>query len=168
MITTFIWKWKGFSILSSQSLPLPGPYSSYQRLLIHRVAAYFHLEHNIDNSGSGLVISRGEKELLSESQRVKFRDLITTNLSQETDGQRKQQRKHTRSQVLLLIFSLLVLILGLLLLLSYFSIGYFAESSVDIGSTTKNTQGGFFWWGKDTCTPTRGQGLFLRWIPQAS
>ena len=35
-----------------------GPLSSYNRMLIHRVAAYFGLDHNVDQSGHAVVVSK--------------------------------------------------------------------------------------------------------------
>ena len=34
------------------------PMTSYHRMLIHRVAAYFGLDHNVDSSGKSVVISK--------------------------------------------------------------------------------------------------------------
>lgn len=34
------------------------PMTSYQRMLIHRVAAYFGLDHNVDSSGKSVIISK--------------------------------------------------------------------------------------------------------------
>ncbi len=32
--------------------------SSYHRMLVHRVAAYFGLEHNVDHSGKAVIINK--------------------------------------------------------------------------------------------------------------
>lgn len=32
--------------------------SSYHRMLVHRVAAYFGLEHNVDHSGKSVIINK--------------------------------------------------------------------------------------------------------------
>ena len=32
--------------------------SSYHRMLVHRVAAYFGMEHNVDQSGKSVIINR--------------------------------------------------------------------------------------------------------------
>jgi hypothetical protein len=90
----------------SQSLPLPGPYSSYQRLLIHRVAAYFKLDHNLDATGSGILISRSASTPLPEGERQRFRDLIhpQPNTSQDLSdlGRRTKKFNSPRSPVRLI------------------------------------------------------------------
>uniref|UniRef100_A0A183FL62 R3H domain-containing protein n=1 Tax=Heligmosomoides polygyrus TaxID=6339 RepID=A0A183FL62_HELPZ len=45
------------SASSEQSLKLP-PASSYNRMIIHRVAVLFGLDHNVDNSGRCVVVSK--------------------------------------------------------------------------------------------------------------
>jgi len=32
--------------------------SSYHRMLVHRVAAFFGLEHNVDESGKAVIVNR--------------------------------------------------------------------------------------------------------------
>lgn len=32
--------------------------SSYQRMLVHRVAAYFGLDHNVDQTGKSVIINK--------------------------------------------------------------------------------------------------------------
>lgn len=32
--------------------------SSYHRMLVHRVAAYFGMEHNVDQTGKSVIINR--------------------------------------------------------------------------------------------------------------
>lgn len=43
---------------SNEPLKRFPPMSSYQRMLVHRVAAYFGLEHNVDNTGKAVVVNR--------------------------------------------------------------------------------------------------------------
>lgn len=44
--------------------PSPSPFkkfphmSSYHRMLVHRVAAYFGMEHNVDQTGKSVIINR--------------------------------------------------------------------------------------------------------------
>uniref|UniRef100_A0A0K0D9M3 R3H domain-containing protein n=1 Tax=Angiostrongylus cantonensis TaxID=6313 RepID=A0A0K0D9M3_ANGCA len=40
-----------------QSIKLP-PVSSYNRMIIHRIAVLFGLDHNVDNSGKCVVVSK--------------------------------------------------------------------------------------------------------------
>lgn len=34
------------------------PMSSYHRMLVHRVAAFFGMEHNVDNAGNSVVVNK--------------------------------------------------------------------------------------------------------------
>jgi encore-like protein len=34
--------------------------SSYNRMLVHRTAAFFGLDHNVDQSGSSIVCTKGD------------------------------------------------------------------------------------------------------------
>lgn len=34
------------------------PMTSYHRMLLHRVAAYFGLEHNVDQSGKSVIVNK--------------------------------------------------------------------------------------------------------------
>ncbi|CAG0886954.1 unnamed protein product [Cyprideis torosa] len=47
--------------------------SSYHRMLVHRIAAYFGLEHNIDQTGAAVVVNRGPATRLPE---FRFKELI--------------------------------------------------------------------------------------------
>ncbi|KIH58180.1 r3H domain protein [Ancylostoma duodenale] len=59
-----------------QSLKLP-PVSSYNRMLIHRVAVLFGLDHNVDNSGKCVVVSKTSK---TKPPDFVFASLIHTNI----------------------------------------------------------------------------------------
>jgi len=56
--------WYNVSLSLSLSLSLCSSYkkfpqmSSYHRMLVHRVAAYFGLEHNVDHSGKAVIINK--------------------------------------------------------------------------------------------------------------
>ncbi|KAK6017899.1 r3H domain protein, partial [Ostertagia ostertagi] len=68
-----------------QSLKLP-PVSSYTRMLIHRVAVLFGLDHNVDNSGKRVVVSKTSK---SKPPSFLFASLIQSNVytdNQKYDG----------------------------------------------------------------------------------
>ena len=45
--------------------------SSYQRMLVHRCAAYFGLEHNVDQVGTSVIVNKTRNTRLPESR---FRD----------------------------------------------------------------------------------------------
>ncbi|XP_034561385.1 cAMP-regulated phosphoprotein 21 [Notolabrus celidotus] len=45
-------------ITSSSSVKKFRPMKSYQRMLVHRVAAYFGMEHNVDQTGKSVIINR--------------------------------------------------------------------------------------------------------------
>merc|ERR1719317_66213 len=47
---------------------------SYHRMLVHRVAAYFGLDHNVDQSGNCVIVNKTKNTRLPE---MKFRDHIT-------------------------------------------------------------------------------------------
>ncbi|EYC01906.1 hypothetical protein Y032_0103g3531 [Ancylostoma ceylanicum] len=65
-----------------QSLKLP-PVSSYNRMLIHRVAVLFGLDHNVDNSGKCVVVSKTAK---TKPPDFVFASLIQSNIY--TDSRR--------------------------------------------------------------------------------
>lgn len=48
--------------------------SSYHRMLVHRVAAYFGLDHNVDQSGNCVIVNKTKNTRLPE---MKFREHIT-------------------------------------------------------------------------------------------
>ncbi|KAL7669930.1 hypothetical protein ACOME3_004876 [Neoechinorhynchus agilis] len=50
------------------------PMSSYQRMLVHRVAAYFGLDHNVDQTGQIVIVSRTKQTRIPETS---FKDLAT-------------------------------------------------------------------------------------------
>lgn len=47
------------------------PMSSYQRMLVHRCAAFFGLEHNVDQAGTAVIVNRTRNTRLPETR---FRD----------------------------------------------------------------------------------------------
>uniref|UniRef100_A0AC34RED6 R3H domain-containing protein n=1 Tax=Panagrolaimus sp. JU765 TaxID=591449 RepID=A0AC34RED6_9BILA len=49
---------------------------SYNRMLVHRVAAFFHLDHNVDNTASQVICTRTPRTILPT---VRFASLITSN-----------------------------------------------------------------------------------------
>lgn len=51
--------------------------SSYQRMLVHRVAAYFGMDHNVDQTGNAVVVNRTKSTRLPDT---KFRDYIREEL----------------------------------------------------------------------------------------
>ncbi|XP_069703503.1 cAMP-regulated phosphoprotein 21 isoform X2 [Periplaneta americana] len=51
--------------------------SSYQRMLVHRVAAYFGMDHNVDQTGNAVIVNRTKNTRLPET---KFRDHIREEL----------------------------------------------------------------------------------------
>ncbi|GMS89836.1 hypothetical protein PENTCL1PPCAC_12011, partial [Pristionchus entomophagus] len=57
------------------------PMSSYNRMLIHRVAAYFGLDHNIDQSGQSIVVNRNDNTRIPDHS---FSSLIKSNIFTDT------------------------------------------------------------------------------------
>ncbi|XP_067003283.2 cAMP-regulated phosphoprotein 21 isoform X2 [Anabrus simplex] len=53
------------------------PMSSYQRMLVHRVAAYLGMDHNVDTSGSQVIVNRTKATRVPE---LRFRELIRDEL----------------------------------------------------------------------------------------
>ncbi|XP_022254084.1 cAMP-regulated phosphoprotein 21-like isoform X2 [Limulus polyphemus] len=51
--------------------------SSYHRMLVHRVAAYFGLDHNVDQNGTAVIVNKTKNTRLPET---KFNDLIHDEL----------------------------------------------------------------------------------------
>lgn len=54
--------------------------TSYHRMLLHRVAAYFGLEHNVNPSGQSVIIS---KAISTRLPKMRFVDLLPSGLSRE-------------------------------------------------------------------------------------
>ncbi|XP_064472332.1 cAMP-regulated phosphoprotein 21-like isoform X2 [Ornithodoros turicata] len=54
--------------------------SSYHRMLVHRVAAYFGLDHNVDQSGTSVIVNKTRNTRLPD---VRFKDQIREDLLQE-------------------------------------------------------------------------------------
>ncbi|XP_014245250.1 cAMP-regulated phosphoprotein 21-like isoform X3 [Cimex lectularius] len=51
--------------------------SSYQRMLVHRVAAYFNMEHNVDTSGVSVIVNTTKSTRIPETR---FRDYVRDDL----------------------------------------------------------------------------------------
>ncbi|KAK5977529.1 R3H domain-containing 1, partial [Trichostrongylus colubriformis] len=63
-----------------QSMKLP-PVSSYNRMIIHRLAVLFGLDHNVDNSGKCVVVSKTSK---TKQPPFLFASLIQSNVFTDT------------------------------------------------------------------------------------
>ncbi|KAE9419779.1 hypothetical protein Angca_005892, partial [Angiostrongylus cantonensis] len=70
------------SNFGEQSIKLP-PVSSYNRMIIHRIAVLFGLDHNVDNSGKCVVVSKTSR---TKQPDFMFASLIQSNIF--TDGRR--------------------------------------------------------------------------------
>ncbi|XP_065581371.1 R3H domain-containing protein 1-like isoform X2 [Artemia franciscana] len=53
------------------------PMSSYHRMLVHRVAAYFGLEHNVDQSGNAVIVNKTRGTRIPDPP---FREMIQENI----------------------------------------------------------------------------------------
>ena len=42
------------------------PQSSYQRMLVHRAAVYFGLDHNVDPTGTSVIVTKTERTRIPE------------------------------------------------------------------------------------------------------
>lgn len=51
--------------------------SSYQRMLVHRVAAYFSMEHNVDTSGVAVIVNTTKSTRIPDTR---FRDFVRDDL----------------------------------------------------------------------------------------
>ncbi|XP_037086087.1 R3H domain-containing protein 1-like [Pollicipes pollicipes] len=49
------------------------PQSSYQRMLVHRAAVYFGLDHNVDPTGTSVIVTKTDRTRIPEHS---FRDLL--------------------------------------------------------------------------------------------
>ncbi|KAL1424504.1 hypothetical protein MTO96_020060 [Rhipicephalus appendiculatus] len=54
--------------------------SSYHRMLVHRVAAYFGLDHNVDQAGTAVIVSKTRNTRLPD---IRFKDQIREDLLSE-------------------------------------------------------------------------------------
>ncbi|KAK3511680.1 hypothetical protein QTP70_014549 [Hemibagrus guttatus] len=68
--------------------------SSYHRMLVHRVAAYFGLEHNVDHSGKAIIINKASNSRIPEHRFADYvqeerteekRSILKRDNSQETE-----------------------------------------------------------------------------------
>ncbi|XP_021171566.2 cAMP-regulated phosphoprotein 21 isoform X1 [Fundulus heteroclitus] len=55
--------------------------SSYHRMLVHRVAAYFGMEHNVDQTGKSVIINRTSNTRIPEQR---FSDMVHKDKAEET------------------------------------------------------------------------------------
>uniref|UniRef100_A0A3P8X8Z2 R3H domain-containing protein n=1 Tax=Esox lucius TaxID=8010 RepID=A0A3P8X8Z2_ESOLU len=75
-----------------------GPYkkfphmSSYHRMLVHRVAAYFGMEHNVDQTGKSVIINTTSNTRIPEQR---FMDYINDEKGDETQWRSILKRDHT-------------------------------------------------------------------------
>lgn len=65
--------------------------SSYHRMLVHRVAAFFGLDHNVDETGKAVIIGRLECTRIPD---FKFRDHIRDDLPQEDPPKKFILKRH--------------------------------------------------------------------------
>ncbi|CAG7836093.1 unnamed protein product [Allacma fusca] len=68
--------------------------TSYQRMLVHRVSGYFHLEHNLDNSATCVVVTKTKGTRVPETRFREYiedqqQDLNKTVLKRDASGPRK-------------------------------------------------------------------------------
>ncbi|RWS14547.1 cAMP-regulated phosphoprotein 21-like protein [Dinothrombium tinctorium] len=54
--------------------------SSYHRMLVHRVAAFFGMEHNVDTNGNAVIVNKSKSTRLPD---MKFRDYAKDGLTEE-------------------------------------------------------------------------------------
>ncbi|XP_032780844.2 uncharacterized protein LOC116919078 isoform X2 [Daphnia magna] len=64
--------------------------SSYHRMLVHRVAAYFGMEHNVDQSGNCVVVSKSRHTRLPE---VAFKEYVRDDIVLPEEPNRKLNPK---------------------------------------------------------------------------
>ncbi|KAG8227561.1 hypothetical protein J437_LFUL000661 [Ladona fulva] len=62
------------------------PMSSYQRMLVHRVAAFFGMEHNVDSTGNAVVVSKGRLNGNGSSNNVSSNGNCSTSYGASSDG----------------------------------------------------------------------------------
>lgn len=73
------------------SLKFP-PMSSYNRMLVHRVAAFFGLDHNVDQSGTAVVVNKTAQTRIPD---IEFASLIQSDMF--TDEPRRYLRRDAQS-----------------------------------------------------------------------
>ncbi|MFH4974035.1 hypothetical protein AB6A40_000744 [Gnathostoma spinigerum] len=66
--------------------------SSYNRMLVHRVAAFFGLDHNVDQTGAAVVVN---KKAETRIPKIRFASLIQSNIF--TDERRRYFRRSATS-----------------------------------------------------------------------
>ncbi|XP_005797380.1 cAMP-regulated phosphoprotein 21 isoform X1 [Xiphophorus maculatus] len=68
-------------IFSNSSFKKFPQMSSYHRMLVHRVAAYFGMEHNVDHTGKSVIINRTSNTRIPEQR---FSDMVHKNKTEDT------------------------------------------------------------------------------------
>ena len=68
--------------------------SSYNRMLIHRVAAYFGLEHNVDQAHSSVIVTKTKGTLMPEA---KLKDLIKDDESTNDEPKKSILKRDSNS-----------------------------------------------------------------------
>lgn len=71
------------------------PMSSYHRMLVHRVAAYFGLDHNIDPKGNCVVVSK--QEGITRIPELKFQDQINKQTAEPEEPKKLILKRNTSS-----------------------------------------------------------------------
>ena len=57
--------------------------TSYQRMLVHRVSGYFHLDHNLDNTTNCVVVTKNKNTRVPETR---FREYIDDQQGGQDSG----------------------------------------------------------------------------------
>ncbi|XP_054909758.1 cAMP-regulated phosphoprotein 21 isoform X2 [Poeciliopsis prolifica] len=68
-------------IFSSSSFKKFPQMSSYHRMLVHRVAAYFGMEHNVDHTGKSVIINRTSNTRIPDQR---FSDMVHKDKTEDT------------------------------------------------------------------------------------
>ncbi|XP_014843174.1 PREDICTED: cAMP-regulated phosphoprotein 21 isoform X3 [Poecilia mexicana] len=68
-------------IFSNSSFKKFPQMSSYHRMLVHRVAAYFGMEHNVDHTGKSVIINRTSNTRIPEQR---FSDMVHKDKTEDT------------------------------------------------------------------------------------
>lgn len=68
--------------------------SSYNRMLVHRVAAYFGMEHNVDQSGMSVIVTRTKNTRIPDTR---FRDYIRDDILMTEEPRRSILKRDSSS-----------------------------------------------------------------------
>ncbi|XP_020283398.1 cAMP-regulated phosphoprotein 21 isoform X2 [Pseudomyrmex gracilis] len=68
--------------------------SSYNRMLVHRVAAYFGMEHNVDQSGMSVIVTRTKNTRIPDTR---FRDYIRDDILMTEEPRRSILKRDSNS-----------------------------------------------------------------------